>query len=96
MNRLSMAKRVRKPIPNQIRRYRRKQNLRLCDIAVRAGLGSVSHVSHWEKGRKVPSLENALKLSAIIQCPVEVLFYDLFDSLRQDIKKREEQLAINA
>jgi len=91
-----MATQVKKLMPNQIRRYRRKRNLRLCDVASRAGLGSVSHLSHWEKGRKIPTLENALKLSAIIQCPVEVLFFDLFDSVRQDIRKREKRLYANS
>lgn len=85
-----MIRAVSKQLPNQIREYRRKRNLRLRDVAMSAGLRGVSHVAHWEKGRKLPSLQNALKLSAIIQCPVEVLFFDLFDSLRQEIREREK------
>jgi transcriptional regulator with XRE-family HTH domain len=57
------------------------------------GLESVSHVAHWERGRKLPSLKNALKLSAIIQCPVEVLFFDLFDSLRDEVRERADNLS---
>lgn len=88
-----MTRAATKPLPNQVRFYRRKRNLRLCEVAMAAGLGSVSHVAHWEKGRKLPSLKNALKLSAIIQCPVEVLFFDLFDSLRDEIRERGENLS---
>lgn len=69
---------------NQIRSYRKKRGLRLRDVAKMIGQSSPAHISHWEKGRKLPSLPNALKLSAAIKCPVEVLFFDLFDQLRND------------
>lgn len=72
-------------IPNQIRCYRRRRNLKLRQVAMLAGLTTPSHLSHWEKGRKVPNLKNALRLSAIIQCPVEILFYDLFNAIRHDV-----------
>lgn len=84
-----MSKSKHKTLPNQIRRYRRRQNLKLCQIAPLVGLRSVSHLSHWEKGRKLPTLVNALKLSAIIKCPVEILFFDLFDSIRNDILTKQ-------
>ena len=74
-----------KPLPNQIRRYRKKHNLRLREVAQLVGLTSASHLSHWEKGRKLPKLKNALKLSAIIQCPVEILFSGLFNDIRHDV-----------
>ncbi len=85
-----MPKKKHKIIPNQIRRYRRRKNLKLYQIAPLVGLHSVSHLSHWEKGRKLPNLKNALKLSAIINCPIEVLFFDLFDSIRHDIQAKQE------
>lgn len=87
-----MARAVTKQLPNQIRLYRRKRNLQLREVALSAGMRDVSNLAHWEKGRKLPSLKNALKLSAIIQCPVEVLFFDLFDSLRHEIREREKSL----
>ncbi len=87
-----MARAVTKQLPNQVRLYRRKRNLQLREVALSAGMPDVSNLAHWEKGRKLPSLKNALKLSAIIQCPVEVLFFDLFDSLRREIREREKSL----
>lgn len=78
--------------PNQIRRYRRKRDLKLRQIFKLMGLRSVSHLSHWEKGRKIPSLANALKLSAIIQCPVEVLFLELFNTIRRDVSAKKHAL----
>lgn len=85
-----MRSKKKKLTPNQIRVYRRRRNLRLRQVASLAGLRSVSHVSHWEKGRKIPTLTNALKLSAIINCPVEVLFFDLFNSIRHGIRDKAE------
>lgn len=89
-----MPSKKQKITSNQIRRYRRRRNLKLRQVATLVGLRSVSHVSHWEKGRKLPTLQNALKLSAIIKCPVEVLFFDLFDSIRREIlTKQRSQLS---
>lgn len=70
---------------NQIRRYRLKRNLRLREVTRLVGLTSPAHLSHWEKGRKLPKLINALKLSAVIGSPVEILFKELFDEIRHDI-----------
>jgi len=80
---------------NQLRRYRKKRCLRLMDIAKLAGLSGAAHISHWEKGRKLPSLANALKLAAAIQCPVEVLFLDLFNHLRKDIYENKKKYDIS-
>lgn len=63
---------------NQIRRYRRKRNLRLRDVARLTGQPNPTNISLWENGYQLPSLKNALKLSAAIKCPLEVLFFDLF------------------
>ncbi len=80
------------PIPNQLRYYRRRNNLRIGHVARLAGLRNVSHLAAWEQGRKLPRLENALKLSAIIRCPVEVLFFDLYDVIRRDIAAKRQAL----
>ena len=77
--------------PNLIRLYRRKRHFKLKDIALLMNQKSSAHISHWEKGRKMPNLINALKLSAILKCPVEILFSDLFNSIRNEVfelKKR--------
>jgi len=80
--------------PNQLRRYRHKRNLRLRDIATLIGYPEAAHIAHWEKGRKVPTLKNAFKLSCAIGCPVEVLFLDLFNEVRSgvDAAKRKTNI----
>ena len=74
-----------KSLPNQIRRYRHERGLRLRDVANLIGQSSVAHISHYEKGRKLPSLENCLRLALAIQCPVEILFIELFNQLKKEI-----------
>lgn len=76
---------------NQLRRYRLKRGLRLRDMARLTGQSSPAHLSHWEKGRKLPSLSNALRLSAATKCPVEVLFFDLFDQLRNETYENKKK-----
>ncbi len=73
---------------NQIRRYRRKHRLSLKKTARLIGLKNECHVSQWETGRKVPSLDNALKLSAALKCPVEILFLERFNQIRSEIHER--------
>ena len=78
-------------LANNLRRYRRKRGLRLRDMARLTGQSTPSHLSHWEKGRKIPSLPNALRLSAAMKCPVEVLFIDLFNQLRNETYENKEK-----
>ena len=70
---------------NQLRVYRNRRQLRLRDVALLVGQREAAHVSHWEKGARVPSLDNALRLSAALKCPIEVLFVERFNQLRKSI-----------
>jgi DNA-binding XRE family transcriptional regulator len=47
------------------------------------GLKQACDVYRWETGHKLPSLLNALKLSAALKCPVELLFGDHFAHIRE-------------
>ena len=70
---------------NQLRDYRKRRQLRLRDVALLVGQREAAHISHWEKGARAPSLDNALRLSAALKCPVEILFFERFDQLRKTI-----------
>lgn len=86
-----MALRKKRTIPNDIRKYRRRENLRIVEVAELADVADASLVSHWENGRKIPTLQNALRLSAIIHCPLEVLYFELYDRFRNEAKNRKSQ-----
>lgn len=47
----------------------------------------------YERGARLPSLANALRLCIILRTPVEFLFYSLHDSLKAQIRAEEERLA---
>lgn len=78
-------------VKNDIRRYRRYRHLRVRDVAKFLGLYNTAHVSAWERGHKVPTLRNALRLAAAIGVPVEVLFCDYFRELKEPIINRKRQ-----
>jgi len=81
----------RKPLNNQLRRYRMKRHLSQRQVADLIGHRQAGHVSAWEGGRRTPSLQSALKLSAAINCPVEVLFAPLFHTVREAVILRRKK-----
>ena len=66
---------------------------------------STSHIAHllghrepstfreFERGERLPSLANAFRLGVILRVPVEFLFPDLYDELRNKIRAEEDKLA---
>jgi len=74
---------------NQIRRYRKKRYLRQRDVSKRMELKHRIDLYRWEKGEIIPSLINALKLSAALDCPVEILFIDHYKQIRQDMYSKK-------
>ena len=77
------------PTPNSIRYYRRRANLRLYEVAHQLGLSSPAHLAHWESGRKIPRLDNLLRLAAILKVPVEVLYLDRLRQIRRAVSLRK-------
>lgn len=79
---------------NQIQRYRNKRGLSQKEVALLLGQETQAHLSHWERGSRLPSLVDALKLSAAIGCPVEILFSGLSDRLREDVWRQRRRHGI--
>jgi transcriptional regulator with XRE-family HTH domain len=78
-------------IPNNIRRIRQSRHLIIKEVAILMGLKSAAHISHWEKGRKLPSLVNYLRLAAVLRIQPEFLFRELYNQIRgevQDLKNK--------
>lgn len=82
---------INKIVPNDIRRERRRRHFKLKDIALLMGVKSQANLSHLESGRKKASLVTALKLSAVLKCPVEFLYRDLFNSIRKEVLERKQK-----
>jgi len=51
-----------------------------------------SQICNWEKGDKIPCLENAIKLAIALHASIEYLFYDFFEPTRIELRTREEKL----
>ena len=47
----------------------------------------------FERGDRLPSLVNTLRLSIIFRVPIEFLFTELYASLKEKIRAEEEKLA---
>lgn len=76
--------------PNQIRQYRREYGLLQKEVSYLLGHKSSSHISYYERRKKLPSLATALKLEIILRKPISYLFPDLYQTLRQEIRNKEE------
>ncbi len=87
-----MSNETYKKIPNLLRKYRRVRGLSQKQVAAILGLKSASRISKWEKGRCMPSLMNAIRLSILCRSMVDALFFDHVRALREEIRGREEKI----
>ena len=75
-------------VRNDIRLYRRRADLKLYQLAHLIGTSSASNVANWEKGRKVPTLDNLLLLAAALKVPVEFLYLERSKLMRELVRER--------
>ncbi len=78
---------------NQIEVYRRRMRFGPKRVAILLGHQDSSVLAHYERGKRLPSLVNALRLSIILRIPVEFLYPALFERLRERIRAEEERLS---
>jgi len=62
-------------------------------VARLLGFPDTSMLSRYERGQSMPPLRMALSLGIILRVPVEFLFPDLYDGLRNRIRAEEERMA---
>ena len=63
--------------PNKLRALRKAKGLKQQDIAKYLGFVGEDRISRWERGTTVPHLSNALKLSALLEVPIEEIYSDI-------------------
>ncbi len=78
-------------IPNLLRKYRRARGLKQKEVAKILNLKSQSRISRWEKGLCLPSFRNVVRLSLVYRVMVDAIFSDLYRSIKQEIKEREDE-----
>jgi transcriptional regulator with XRE-family HTH domain len=75
-------------LPNNIRRYRRRRNLLVKEVVKIMGLKHGRSLTPWERGYCQPTLINAIWLSVVIACPIEVLYFEHFQAVRAITNRR--------
>ena len=81
-----------KPVDNRIWKYRHICNLSQQEIGRLLEYKTTSQISNWEKGKKLPTLINALRLSEILHTTVEALFPGLAQYLKNEIEAKAKRL----
>ena len=81
-----------KKIPNSLWTYRKKTGLSQKRVAFFLGHKTSSQLSNYERGKKTPGLENALKLEIIYKVPVAFLYKDLYQKLQAEVGFKREKL----
>jgi transcriptional regulator with XRE-family HTH domain len=79
---------------NRLDFYRRRMRFTTSQVAHLLGHKDASTFSDYERGIRLPSLVNALRLAVILRTPVEFLFGGLHDALRDPIRAEEERMAL--
>ncbi len=59
---------------NNLLEIRKRRGLLQSDVAKLLGFKSTDRISHWEKGRAYPSVQNLFKLGRIYEINVEELY----------------------
>jgi len=88
-----MGKRTHKlrKLENSIWKYRKISNLSQRQVSFLLALNGTSQISKWEKGVKVPTLENAMRLAQILKVSVE----ELFSGIREKLLRERKRHAVN-
>ena len=79
---------------NRIWKYRKIMNLSQQQIGQLLEYKTTSEISNWEKGKKLPNLINAIRLSEILHTSVEALFPGLYAHLKHDLETKEKKLTV--
>ena len=77
---------------NHLWKYRKRMGFSQEEVAAILGHVNATHVSVYERGRKLPSFITALKLEIVYRVPVAFLFPDLYIRLKTSLRAREERL----
>jgi transcriptional regulator with XRE-family HTH domain len=78
-----------KLFPNKLRHYRREFGFKLKDVAYLIEVQNPADIGCWERGRKMPSTLNLLKLCALYRASPDFLYQEYTNALKRSITERE-------
>ena len=79
-------------IPNHLWLYRQKRGYSQKQVALLLGHKSASHVSDYERGKRLPNLKTVLKLAVIFSTSVDLLFEEMRKELQGEIQPKREKI----
>lgn len=79
-------------IRNSLWIFRKRMNYAQKEAAFLLGHRNTAQLSRYEKSRRIPSLKTALKLEIIYAAPMRLLFSELYNEIREEIRKKKESL----
>jgi len=71
-------------IPNSLKRYRKNMDLTQRELGERLHIDP-DWISHWENGDSLPNLVSAIRLSVFLGVPVNDLFGNLNNRIREEV-----------
>lgn len=71
---------------NTLRAHRNNFNLRQTDMAAIMGFEVIDRICHWERGRAIPNLINAIRLSILFQADLKDLYPELYARIQSEIQ----------
>lgn len=75
---------------NNLRQARKRSQLERKQVSFLLSKNSYNELSLYEKGTYPPNLQTALKLEAIYQMPVRLLFQELFTRCGREVEERKK------
>ena len=78
--------------PNYLWIYRKRMNFSQKRVALLLGHKTTTHVSDYERGRRLPSLRTALKLEIILRIPIAFVYGEQYNTLKRNIREVESRL----
>jgi transcriptional regulator with XRE-family HTH domain len=80
---------------NRLASFRRRRGYSQRRVARLLGHKSHGALSSYERGRVLPTMTTALKLEIVLRTPVAFLFPHVYETLRNEIRAKEDQLEGN-
>ena len=78
--------------PNYLWIYRKRMGFSQKRVALLLGHKTTTHVSDYERGRRLPSLKTALKLEIILRIPIAFVYGEQYNILKRNIREVENRL----
>ena len=75
-------------LSNRLWLTRKRLGLKQKQIAYLLGLLNQNQVSRFEHGGRLPTLETALRLEIILQTPLRMLYSELYERLKQELREK--------